>query len=677
MTIPPSLIEPTSVLQSSSGLPVTKTASPNNPIGDGLQKIESEEAKTNQELEDTSSNVVVSTLTSKNDHVVDFGTSSPENVVDEASSPRSNIFMSGMGDRSTNPMREDVSSGSPITTTTETEATTKNEAKTALKDLSDQLIDQGQSLTELPQVPNGSVLFKPTTQELSSSAPTTATTIVFNSLESGTSIIEDMLTKGISSTRRSDEVTVESESFLAPRVSSGAAASRPYDLPRVAPANIIEPQAGLGIEQPDSLVIIQDGKIKRNRQSDSSNSLPGMNDILTGLLNVVGEGLTIATNYVKEENERKKEAKLAREKEASESAAKASASAAIEASISAVPAFLNPGRINNRGPPRFTEIPFEAIPLEILSSQRPGQKPVQIQQRPFHTRIKITKTKLINNSWPPYETGIPLPEVLIPGYELPPTTSTTTETPTTTTGQEKVEKNQDTNRISIETPTTSAPSHLSKSGGSRRPSSNPTSGSRRPSSNPTAVSRRPSSKPTAGSRRPTLPGGRNQIAIKLQNQFVENKFPNLQSDLIHMMVKPSSTISTIMATATQTGPSFPQRPQWPRRPPPIHAPTIKTPPLRPFNRPNHQENTIVVDPPNRVFVTGTAYDVIRPSRNPDVFDLTVVAQQNFGGAGGPIRPVMGNPGKLRVLLHLVFWMTILNPPLASLPHSPPTICNLF
>jgi hypothetical protein len=31
-------------------------------------------------------------------------------------------------------------------------------------------------------------------------------------------------------------------------------------------------------------------------------------------------------------------------------------------SISAVPALL-PGRVNNRGPPRFTEIPFEAIPL--------------------------------------------------------------------------------------------------------------------------------------------------------------------------------------------------------------------------------------------------------------------------------------------------------------------------
>ena len=60
-----------------------------------------------------------------------------------------------------------------------------------------------------------------------------------------------------------------------------------------------------------------------------------------------------------------------------------------------------PSRINNRGPPRFTEIPFEAIPLEVLSSQTPGQKPiVQIQQRPFQTGVKFqkptaTKTKKV------------------------------------------------------------------------------------------------------------------------------------------------------------------------------------------------------------------------------------------------------------------------------------------
>ena len=57
---------------------------------------------------------------------------------------------------------------------------------------------------------------------------------------------------------------------------------------------------------------------------------------------------------------------------------------------------IGPSRINNRGPPRFTEIPFEAIPLEVLSSQTPGQQPiVQIQQRPFQTRIKEAKPSAV------------------------------------------------------------------------------------------------------------------------------------------------------------------------------------------------------------------------------------------------------------------------------------------
>ena len=73
---------------------------------------------------------------------------------------------------------------------------------------------------------------------------------------------------------------------------------------------------------------------------------------------------------------------------------------------------------------------FTNAPLEILSSQRPGQNPVQIHQRPFHTRIKITKTKLP----PPFASGIPLPEVLIPGFEMP---TTTTEKPLQETSTEQ------------------------------------------------------------------------------------------------------------------------------------------------------------------------------------------------------------------------------------------------
>ena len=46
---------------------------------------------------------------------------------------------------------------------------------------------------------------------------------------------------------------------------------------------------------------------KSERRADKG-GLPDVNEIINGLLNVVGEGLTIATNYVKEEHKRKKDA---------------------------------------------------------------------------------------------------------------------------------------------------------------------------------------------------------------------------------------------------------------------------------------------------------------------------------------------------------------------------------
>ena len=52
---------------------------------------------------------------------------------------------------------------------------------------------------------------------------------------------------------------------------------------------------------------------KATRQSDvnlsDEQSTGSLNDILTGLLNVVGEGLSIASNYVKE-NQKKKESEV-------------------------------------------------------------------------------------------------------------------------------------------------------------------------------------------------------------------------------------------------------------------------------------------------------------------------------------------------------------------------------
>jgi hypothetical protein len=157
--------------------------------------------------------------------------------------------------------------------------------------------------------------------------------------------------------------------------------------PRGPPSNL-ELSAQASAELPTA-------KTSRSRQSDT---LPDMSDILSGLFNVVGEGLNIATNYVKSEQKKKDQEKLQEEHEKK---------IQQQASLTS--------RINNRGPPRFTEIPFEAIPLEVLQSPH-GVKPtrVQIQQRPFHSkRIKVTKTRL-RTPKPPFASGIPLPELLIP-----------------------------------------------------------------------------------------------------------------------------------------------------------------------------------------------------------------------------------------------------------------------
>ena len=109
---------------------------------------------------------------------------------------------------------------------------------------------------------------------------------------------------------------------------------RPVNLPRSATFNggakIVE-TPDLNVEEKESnfalnhLVNKNNGESKNdpsslrksNRQSDVSlsdgeSSSGSLNDILTGLLNVVGEGLSIATNYVREENKRKKASQVSK-----------------------------------------------------------------------------------------------------------------------------------------------------------------------------------------------------------------------------------------------------------------------------------------------------------------------------------------------------------------------------
>jgi len=181
------------------------------------------------------------------------------------------------------------------------------------------------------------------------------------------------------------------------------------------------------------------------KKSSRADSLPDMSDILTGLFNVVGEGLSIATNYVKEQS-KNKEIDVVDQDGGKSGGDRGDIGA--EDKVDRLPPASLTSRVNNRGPPRFTEIPFEAIPLEVLQSKIPGGGgKVQIQQRPFHTkRIKVTKTRVRPpptqptrlpprppspprpppprqqpQQRPPYVAGIPLPELLIPeDLVLPP-----------------------------------------------------------------------------------------------------------------------------------------------------------------------------------------------------------------------------------------------------------------
>ena len=170
------------------------------------------------------------------------------------------------------------------------------------------------------------------------------------------------------------------------------------------------------------------GGQKTNRRAEPG---PDISDILSGLLNVVGEGLSIATNYVQETNKKKAQEKV-------------STGDTQDVKPKPPPLVLSPeeeeerkknnSRINNRGPPLLAARPFEAIPLEILQNQRPGAKPgVSIPQRPFQTHLPpgisgpaptITSPGLTTGggggggggggSSPPFKSGVPLPQQLVP-----------------------------------------------------------------------------------------------------------------------------------------------------------------------------------------------------------------------------------------------------------------------
>ena len=415
--------------------------------------------------------------------------------------------------------------------------------------------------------------------------------------------------------------------------------TRPSEDPNSPPSNL-----GIG-NVPSAELPVSNLLDKGARRADA---LPDMNDILSGLLNVVGEGLNIATNYVKEEANRKDGDSLDNE---------------------LAPSMLLPfrTRINNRGPPRFTEIPFEAIPLEVLKTPRPGEQPaVQIQQRPFKTRIKVTRTR--QRPKLPIATGIPLPELLIPleeGQKLedfhlqeefeklankfkptPPTQigpvlfPAVIPNPPRVGGEEQKEDNEGQVDILEHTyfptrdedeETTTPVLHISNDGvipellspgisttESQVPTQQRPPLQRPPTFGPQTRPPRPPPK-----RRPRPPSARPP--------------PKLTSKA----TTTSTTTSTTETTNRRTTPSPATAPTR-TTPTPARLPPRPTPPLEEATTPEKLRPGIVIDPlqdpiTGRPIIGGGGV-----GGKPDIFDVTVTALQNFGqGSIKPFKPLSG------------------------------------
>jgi len=372
---------------------------------------------------------------------------------------------------------------------------------------------------------------------------------------------------------------------------------------------------------------------KSNRRADPG---PDINDILSGLLNVVGEGLHIATNYVQENNKRKQQEKLDNEssKEDMEEI------------------FLkkrNRTRTNNRGPPLLSAIPFEAIPLEVLNNQRPGVRPgVAIPQRPFQTRLPGFPTKV--PSPPPMSTkskkpstfasqsGIPLPEQLVPTSESVKSSALPSQLPTrsdytpdfTETENDDETKLNETDNLANEISTGDKTLVTEKTV--------PTSQSS------TTIKKEPSNEPIVPTLKavPTDPYSA-LYSTDFKAKQITTTTPTQPTPVV---IEPSFTTSLLV-----TPPSTPRNIRRPLKRRPVVRPWGNQRPPRPSGRPPRPQQKWPVDKrPQTSFPTPPLQTTQRPlvfptrQRDPaivtgiaipsdnDIIELTVQAQQNFGGS---------------------------------------------
>jgi len=404
------------------------------------------------------------------------------------------------------------------------------------------------------------------------------------------------------------------------------------------------------------------GLDKNNRRADPG---PDISDILSGLLNVVGEGLSIATNYVQENNKKKLQEKNSGEYFDDEEKPNISIEVEDDSDLK-----RNISRINNRGPPLLSNIPFEAIPLEVLSQQRPGARPgVAIPQRPFQTHLppgisgppppnqpptNPTLTSPNKNSGPPFKSGVQLPEQLIPTKPAPVTTSAGTDNDQGESGAgvpgQLPTRPGYTPEFSLFPDTTS--DNKQKLGNdetnTKLPAAKPTSAAKTTTSRINKVKKTP---PPA-----IKPVSTDPFIDLLLNEIKEGRITTNPPSTISPVTPPvelePSFTPPLLVTPPSTArprnkypPRPPGRPWSGGRPPRPNGPPQKYPGWKYQNKPSSayptpplkkiESKKPLVFPTNRyrgpqgngVIVTGVAI----PADN-DVFDLTVTAAQNFGGA---------------------------------------------
>jgi hypothetical protein len=239
----------------------------------------------------------------------------------------------------------------------------------------------------------------------------------------------------------------------------------------------------------------------------------------------------------------------------------------------------------------------------------------------------VTKTKK-KPFFPPYTaTGIPLPENLLPESDFPITTSSSS---------------------------TSSPDRISPTPDHSEPDKN--------------INENPSNKFS--------------FPAKNESEEIKNYFPTSGEHLGHIyfpdfdnnsdstkssliLPQSSSTTSTTAETSTTTtttttntpsttastskpevfiGPVRPQRPVF--RPPDEVIFTTKRPlPLPTTTKPHFVTGLVFDDRPPSNLVTAATYRP--PSRNPDIFDVVVTANQNFGNSGQNGKPGNSYHGKLK------------------------------